>query len=305
MAEADFPLLDRFLSALDVRVLAFTICDVREGWRLEFPPADAVGVHMVLQGAGWVAATGSKSASVSKETFVLIPAGAAYAFESSPGAPHAFKSALAPRPDALGLPSIQAGDGERALLLACGLMTATHGGTLDLFRDLPKPLARRLQGGDLLAEQFSRLRSELSEPRVGTRPMVETLLKQCMLSMLRDPVPVETVGMPWSSGVAHPSLWRAFVLMVETLGAQHSLEALAATAGMGRSAFAEHFAKAFGRTPMALLKEMRLRRAGALLTDTSLSVESIARNVGYASRSQFTRAFRNFHGKDPKAFRAV
>ena len=303
MIQADFPMLDRFLSALDVRVIAFTTCDVREGWRIEFPPAEAVGVHLVLQGAGWVNAAGVKPAPVSKETFVLIPAGAAYTFESAPGARHVLKSPLARQPDGLGLPTIRAGDGERAMLMACGLMTATHGGTLDLFRDLPRPLARRLEGGDLLTEQFSRLSAELSEPRVGTRPMIETLLKQCMLSMPRDPVPAESLGMPWSPGVAHPSLWRAFVQMVEIMGAKHSLDDLAAAAGMGRSAFAEHFAKAFGRPPMALLREMRMRRAAALLADSSIQIRAVAHKVGYSSRSQFSRAFTNFHGKDPKTFR--
>ena len=124
-----------------------------------------------------------------------------------------------------------------------------------------------------------------------------------MLSMPRDPVPAESLGMPWSPGVAHPSLWRAFVQMVETMGAKHSLDDLAAAAGMGRSAFAEHFAKAFGRPPMALLREMRMRRAAALLADSSIQIRAVAHMVGYSSRSQFSRAFTNFHGKDPKTFR--
>jgi transcriptional regulator GlxA family with amidase domain len=183
-------------------------------------------------------------------------------------------------------------------------MTATHGGALDLFRSLPRPLARRLDNVDLLAEQFSRVSAELSQPRVGTRPMIETLLKQCLVLMLRDPVPADALGMPWSPGVAHPPLWRAFVTMVETMEAAHSVDSLAATAGMGRSAFTGHFAKAFGRPPMALLREMRLRRAAALLADAQLPIETVARRVGYASRSQFSRAFRDFHGKDPQAFRS-
>jgi len=295
-------MLDRFLSDLDVRVVAFTTCDVREGWRIEFPALDLAGVHLVLQGSGWISAAGSHL-PVKKETFVLIPAGIAYAFKSALEAPHALDSPLVPQPDGQGLPVIRTGDGPQALLAACGLMTATHAGTLDLFRALPRPLARQLEGAGLLAEQFSGLSAELGAPRVGTRPLIEALLKQCMVLMLRDPVPADALGMPWSPGVAHPALWRAFVKMVETMGKAHSLGSLAATAGMGRSAFAEHFGKAFGRSPMALLREMRLRRAAALLADSSMSIENVARSVGYASRSQFSRAFRDFHGKDPKAFR--
>jgi AraC family transcriptional activator of mtrCDE len=111
------------------------------------------------------------------------------------------------------------------------------------------------------------------------------------------------MAMPWSPVVAHPPLWRAFLTMVETMGAVHSLDTLATTAGMSRSAFAARFAEAFGHSPMALPREMRLRRAATLLADTTLPVQSVARSVGYASRSHFSRAFRDFHGKDPKTFR--
>lgn len=302
MTQDDFLMLDRFLSDLDVRVVAFTTCDVRKDWRIEFPPMDVPGVHLVLQGSGWIGVSGN-SLPVTKETFVLIPVGIGYVFESAPGAPHVLRNPVLPRADGQALPVIQAGDGPRALLAACGLMTATHGGTIDLFRSLPRPLARRLEGADLLTEQFRRLSAELSQPRVGTKPMIESLLKQCMVLMLRDPVPAKALEMPWSPGVAHPPLWRAFITMVERMGATHSLDSLAATAGMGRSTFAKHFAKAFGRSPMALLREMRLRRAAALLADSRLSIENVAISVGYASRSQFSRAFRDFHGKDPKEYR--
>jgi AraC-like DNA-binding protein len=294
-------MLDRFLSNLDVRLVAFTICDVREGWRIDFPPVDVAGMHLILRGNGWIGAAGSRFA-VSCGTFVLIPAGFAYMFESAPGAPNVLPNPLIPSSGPFP-PVIQAGDGPQAFAAACGLMTATHGGALDLFRTLPRPLARRLDSADLLAEQFSRLSAELGQPRVGTRPMIETLLKQCLVLMLRDPVPADALGMPWSPGVAHPPLWRAFVTMVETMETAHSLDSLAATAGMGRSAFTAHFAKAFGRPPMALLREMRLRRAAALLADGQLPIETVARRVGYTSRSQFSRAFKEFHGKDPRSFR--
>ena len=302
MSGQDVQAFDRFLSNLDVRVVAFTTCDVRQGWRIEFPPMEVAGVHLVLHGAGWVSAAGC-GLPVASQTFVLIPAGLPYAIGSAPGTPHALRHPPLPPADGPGLPVIQAGDGAPALLLACGLMTATHAGALDLFRALPHPLARRLADADLLAEQFSRLGAELGQPRVGTRAITETLLKHCLVLMLREPAPAETLGLPWSPAVAHPPLWRAFITMVESIRAAHSLDSLAATAGMSRTVFAAQFARAFGRPPMALLREMRLRHAVALLTDTRLPVESVAHHVGYASRSQFSRAFRGFHGKDPTAFR--
>jgi len=303
MVNDDFSVQDRFLSGLEVRVVAFTTCDVSEGWRIEFPATEEASVHLVLEGRGWIGVAGSEL-PVESRSFVLIPAGVAYVFKSAANAPHVLHGQFAPDVDGAGLPAIRAGEGERVLVAACGLMKARHGGTLDLLRALPRPLARRLEDADLLAQQFARLSAELSKTRVGTRPLLETLLKQCMLMLLRDRVPADALGMPWSQGVAHPQLWRAFVDMIETMEASHSLGSLAVTAGMSRTTFSEQFAKAFGRPPMALLREMRLRRAAALLSDSTMPVETVARRVGYSSRSQFSRAFREFHGKDPRAFRS-
>jgi transcriptional regulator GlxA family with amidase domain len=86
--------------------------------------------------------------------------------------------------------------------------------------------------------------------------------------------------------------------------ADHTLQSLADIAGMSRATFAEHFRKAFGRTPMDHLKEVRLRRAARYLAATDLPVKTVAARVGFDSRSYFSRAFKAFAGIDPAGFRA-
>ncbi len=71
-----------------------------------------------------------------------------------------------------------------------------------------------------------------------------------------------------------------------------------------RASYAEHFKKAFDRTPMDFLKGVRLRRAAHLLTATDLPVKAIAARIGFDSRSYFSRAFKDFTGVDPAGFRA-
>jgi len=73
---------------------------------------------------------------------------------------------------------------------------------------------------------------------------------------------------------------------------------------MSRSAFVAHFTAVFERTPMDVLKEIRLRRAARLLRTTDLPVKAVAGQVGYASRSYFSRAFKAHFGADPAAYRA-
>jgi AraC-like DNA-binding protein len=72
---------------------------------------------------------------------------------------------------------------------------------------------------------------------------------------------------------------------------------------MSRSAFSEHFSRAFGRTAMDLFKEVRLRKAAELLASTRRPIKAIAIGVGYQSRSHFARAFKAVHGLHPSAYR--
>lgn len=55
---------------------------------------------------------------------------------------------------------------------------------------------------------------------------------------------------------------------------------------------------------MLVLRDLRMRQAARQLTSGTYSVEQIAANAGYESRSSFVRAFRKTFGLDPTDFRA-
>ncbi len=75
---------------------------------------------------------------------------------------------------------------------------------------------------------------------------------------------------------------------------------------MSRSAFAERFPVAFGRSPMSLVQHVRMQRAYQLLRQNgSLSIDEVAGRVGHSSRSHFSRAFKRHHGVSPAACRTA
>lgn len=69
----------------------------------------------------------------------------------------------------------------------------------------------------------------------------------------------------------------------------------------------KHFSRAFtaslGLSPSRWLTRTRVERAATLLSDTDLPVSDIARQVGYRSAAQLTRAFKAHHGATPSAYR--
>jgi AraC-like DNA-binding protein len=64
------------------------------------------------------------------------------------------------------------------------------------------------------------------------------------------------------------------------------------------------FRETQGESPMRVLARLRLERAAELLLRTQLDVGEIAYAVGFADRLYFSRAFRQFTGHSPSAFRA-
>ncbi|WP_157683319.1 helix-turn-helix transcriptional regulator [Microlunatus soli] len=73
---------------------------------------------------------------------------------------------------------------------------------------------------------------------------------------------------------------------------------------LSRSTLGERFRKAVGRSPIQLVREVRMGEARRLLLDPSHPVEYVASAVGYGSLAAFSRAFAGQHGVSPQAWRA-
>jgi DNA-binding response OmpR family regulator len=63
------------------------------------------------------------------------------------------------------------------------------------------------------------------------------------------------------------------------------------------------FRQHLGMTVFAWIRDERLRRGGELLTDSRMSMQDIAEQVGFRSACNFTTAFRERNGVTPSAFR--
>ena len=78
---------------------------------------------------------------------------------------------------------------------------------------------------------------------------------------------------------------------------------LAAACGLTLDYFTRLFRSHFGMPPRRWLREQRMRRAAALLTDTTLSVKEISRQLGVTNQRLLARQFRAYHGASPTEYR--
>ncbi|MEX3790384.1 helix-turn-helix domain-containing protein [Paraburkholderia sp. BR14374] len=299
------PILERFLAALDIGVANFTLCDIRDGWSARFDACETVTLHYCMQGSGALVTQDGERISLSTHSFVLLPPGATYRLEggSSLTTSETNYGRLTDWPSRETIPTIQVGGGREGIATACGeLNLGTHFGS-DPFRTMRRPLVAQFDGKSGLKDQFVLLLAECARPGLGSRALVEALLKQCLIMVVRRQIDTGGPDLPWAAGLADRRLARALEAILERPASPLSVERLADIAGMSRSAFAAQFMKAFGQPPMAMLKVVRLRKAAELLATTALSVVEVARMVGFSSRSNFSQAFHAKHGMDPTAFR--
>jgi AraC-like DNA-binding protein len=295
--------LDKLLTTLSVRLHAFAVCEIQEGYRLGFDPHDAVTIHYVLTGSGVLQVGNGTSVSFSPNSIIVVPAREHQSLgEASParGETPAEKNC---EMIGDGILKFTAGEGTPTTRIVCGMILASYAGTLGLFDNLREPIVENAGDVEPLRRAFEEMVAELANPGVGTRALTEALMKQCLILLLRQHLVHHSVDSPFFGALQDRRLARAVAAILERPADSHTIDALAALAGMSRSAFTERFAEVFGQSAIEFLTKVRLRLAAQLLRTTDLPVKLIAKTIGYGSRSYFSRAFRVAYGQDPASFR--
>jgi transcriptional regulator GlxA family with amidase domain len=89
------------------------------------------------------------------------------------------------------------------------------------------------------------------------------------------------------------------------LGGKWTIDKLASTAGLSRTAFVTRFRRVVGDSPMHYVSRLRVSAAAGLLTTSRLSLHEVAIATGYDSDASLSKAFRRQLGVAPGAYRAA
>ena len=296
--------LDRLLTTLDVQLHAFAVCEVAEDTRLKFAAMDVVVVHYAIRGRGWIEVEGSPPLEIAAGTIAIVPPGQAQALVTGAGP---IKDVEAEAHCAMlvgGLIKFDAADGDEGdLQTICSTFSASYGGSFGLFDSLPAPIVENATDIPEIRSAFEILAAERSTPEIGTHALTGALMKQCLILLIRRYLHKGSLATPFFASLADPRLTGAVAQVLEQPGAPLSVATLADTAGMSRTAFTRAFSDAFGQSPMEFVQRARLHRAAQLLVSTGLPVKVIAASVAFASRSHFSRAFKQAYECDPTSYR--
>ncbi len=296
---------DHIFDELEIATNPFALCELRGSSDLGLGQDSSATLHYILSGEGEIRLIGRAPIQVSRGMLVFIPALQSHGL-------HSFGDNNDPvpecKPAALRLASLMAGSEPREsgqLTALCAHVTVGLRGVTDIIDVIREPMIENVSSPSEMRPILQTLLVEVSNPRLGSRAMIRTLLMQCMIEMLRKRLTQSDSALRWMAALSDPSIWNALKSMLDNPGAPHTVESLADSLGMSRAAFAKRFADAYGSGPMALLRDLRMRRAGQLLAKTDLPVKRIADLVGFASRSAFTRTFEAKTNQSPRAYRAA
>lgn len=96
---------------------------------------------------------------------------------------------------------------------------------------------------------------------------------------------------------------RAIKYSRENLEQGITVDDMASQAGYSRYHFSRLFVEAVGRWPGEYLRDLRIRRAAALLHATGLPIKQVAQQCGFYDATYFCKVFRKAMGMTPKVYR--
>jgi AraC-like DNA-binding protein len=147
--------------------------------------------------------------------------------------------------------------------------------------------------------------AEVTKDDPGQQVVLDRLLDLALITTLRAWFARPEAQAPgWYRAQSDAVVGPALRLLHDSPAHPWTVASLAAKAGASRATFARRFTDLVGEPPMSYLTGWRIAVAADLLRDTDATVESIARQVGYANAFALSVAFKRLRGVSPSRHRA-
>jgi AraC-like DNA-binding protein len=305
-ALVDAPTLaDRLLESTRVRSSIYCRSSMRAPWGFAVAAHGNPSFHFVRRGGCRLEVDGEGHRKLAAGDLVVLPRGPEHSLRDAAGSPTLWLDEILADtpPDTSG--RLRHGGNGALTELVCGGFALQPRTPRGLLAALPAVIHIRASKGT--AAPWVTATLELADSAAGSASVgsaavltrvSDALLAQALrlgLAELGDPSRV--------AALSEPHVARAVQLIHDDPARRWTVSELAHAAGYSRSAFASRFRELVGESPIAYVTRTRLAFATSELERPDLSVGEVARSVGYASESAFSRAFTRTFGVTPGAYR--
>lgn len=150
------------------------------------------------------------------------------------------------------------------------------------------------------------LAHEVNGEGPGQQVVLDRLLDLALIATLRAWFARPEAKAPgWYRAQSDPLIGPALRLMHNDPAYPWTVASLAERVGASRAALARRFGSLVGEPPMAYLTGWRIALAADLLRSSDTTIDSVARNVGYANAFALSVAFKRLRGVSPSRHRAM
>jgi len=270
--------------------------DLTAPWGIDLPPLEGhMMFHIVTAGRCWLEIDGSEPRLLDRGSLALVPHGLGHALVHERGGERVPFFDLPIQRVTERYELLQHGGGGEACRLICVVVRFDHAAAERLVDALPPVLHLDAWGGGddrWLSDTLRFIAREAEAMRPGGETVITRLADILVIQMVRHWIEHEdSAEAGWLSALRDDRLGRAIAAMHREPGADWTLESLAKTAAMSRSAFAARFTELVGESAMRYLTRWRLQVARSRLREADEPIGVIAEGLGYRSEASFCRAF--------------
>lgn len=267
-------------------------------WAVRYSAFGQPGFCAMIEGRCRLAVDGEAPAVLEEGDFVLLPATPAFTMSGfEPAVPVLIDPRRAPAPS--GPVRYGRRDGPPEMRQFGGFFAFESPDAALLVSLLPRMI--HVRGVPRLAQLVRLVGEEAVREEVGRDLVLARLVEILLIEALRS-FPGKADGPGLLRGLADPRIAAALRMMHGDAERPWTVSDMARAAGMSRSAFFERFADAVGVAPMEYLLTWRMAVAKDLLRSGGVSLDEVARRVGYGSASTFSTAFSRSTGVPPGRF---
>ena len=303
------------LQAVHLRTAIFGKLDLRTPWRLSIPERDYLAFYVVARGSAWLdlgpagleSAHGTPDIALSTGDAVLLLHGSAHELrdsDRSDGPARHFDFDRCPR-SLHAEPARLGGDGPVTSIIA-GHFTLGSAPRNALLASLPPAIhlpAGAVAASPQLAGLVPLILSESASPGAGGSIVLARLADLLLVHALRLWTTMAGRSACGLRAVSDQPVGTALRLMHARPAEPWTVERLASSVAMSRSAFAARFTELVGEPPLQYLTHWRMTLAAQRLREDDAVIADVAQAVGYANPIAFSKAFSRMQGVGPGAFR--
>ncbi len=193
--------------------------------------------------------------------------------------------------------------------LFCASYTLEGDMAQPFFSMLPKFIhikANEINDNPQLNRLLQLIISENKSSTIGSDVVISSLIDALLVYIIRHLLKsAQSESYNWISSLQDPKLGPAIQLMHKYPSKKWTVETLAESVFMSRSAFSKRFTESTGCSPAAYLSRWRIDLAAKFLRETHSSIYHIATEVGYESETSFSKAFKKYRSSSPAQYRKM